>query len=98
MPITILKNASADALAGITSDSYPWYGGQGDLYVWGNFGGGVIYLEHTPDNGATWFLYDYSYIFEPTMIRFNLIHGTHIRIRLANNQQAASGIYARVFS
>lgn len=94
----IISNASAEPLAGITSETFPWYGGQGDLYVWGDFGGGVMYIEHSPDNGTTWFAYSLTYIFEPTMIRFNLTHGTHMRVVLKNNQQAASGIYARVFS
>ena len=43
-------NLTAD---GVTP-AHAWYGGRGNVTAWGNFGGGTLTLEMSPDMGTTW--------------------------------------------
>lgn len=42
------------------SASVPWRGGIGSVAAWGNFGGGTVSLQMSPDNGTTWINVDRS--------------------------------------
>ncbi|MGY4469361.1 hypothetical protein ACVWWK_005070 [Bradyrhizobium sp. LB9.1b] len=37
-----------------TTNPVPWSGGHGSIAVWGNFGGGTVTLQMSPDSGTTW--------------------------------------------
>lgn len=95
----IITDGAASALAGIVSDPFMWYGGEGMMYVWGNLGDGVLYIEHTPDkdNPNLWYFLEFTEIFEPTAVRFSLPHGVYCRIVLRNNQQAVTGLNVKVY-
>lgn len=42
------------------SPSVAWHGGRGSVVVWGNFGGGTVALQMSPDVGTTWINVDDS--------------------------------------
>jgi hypothetical protein len=43
-------NLTAD---GVTP-TYAWHGGRGSVVAWGDFGGGTLTLQMSPDMGTTW--------------------------------------------
>jgi hypothetical protein len=44
----------ANLTANGATDSISWYGGPSTVAAWGNFGGGTVTLQMSPDNGVTW--------------------------------------------
>ena len=93
----LLTNAGAASGVDITGDFKTWFGGPGDFVVWGNFGGGTIHLELTPNNGVNIICITGTQLNVNGVIRFNLNHGFRIRAVLEDTTSTSSGVFAEVF-
>jgi len=96
----LLNGASALAGVDIVGEWFTWYGGPGDLWVWGNLGGGNVYLEAALDITAPLLIcstIDFSLVSpsKSSVSKFNFNHGTRIRAVLKSTSSTSSGVYAR---
>lgn len=95
--IKLFTNVGDAAGDDITGEFQTWFGGPGDFIVYGNFGGGTIQLELTPNNGVITICITGTKLRHKGVVRFNLNHGFKIRAILRNTTSASSGIFAEVF-
>ena len=80
-----------------TGDFQTWFGGPGDFIVWkdkdtGDFGGGFVELQMTPNNGDNIICIDQLNV--TGVIKFNLNHGIKLRAVLADTTSPSSGVFA----
>lgn len=96
----LLENESAAATVDIVGNWQTHYGGQGDFWVWGNLGGGTVYLEAALEEDAPCGICGTEITgTSPTssgVAKFYLAASTRIRAVLKNSTSASSGVYARV--
>ena len=77
-----------------------WSGGPGDFVVWadkdtGDFGGGAVELQVTPNEGNNIICIDELTV--SGIVRFTLNNGFKIRAVLADTTDPSSGVFAEVF-
>ena len=93
----LLNNATSTIGGDIFGDWHTWFGGPGDFIAWGDFGGGNVSLELSPDNGTTVIKVCGCSLSETGLVRFNLNHGLKVRAILDSAVGTPSGVYAEVF-
>lgn len=94
--IVLLNNVGADAGVDITGEWFTWFGGPGDMWVWGDFGGGTIHLEAAlePDEFVTCVTGTEMNI--EGVVKFNFNHGTQIRAVLTDTTGTSSEVTVKV--
>ncbi len=95
--VKLFTDVGAAAGIDITGEFRTWFGGPGDFIVYGNFGGGTIQLELTPNDGGIVICITGTKLRNKGVVRFHLNHGFKIRAILRNTTSASSGIFAEVF-
>lgn len=76
--IQVFDGQSADG----NSTSLSWGGGIGTVAIKGNFGGGTVTMQFSPDNGVTWVNTDLAYDAE-IATNFRIYSKCNIRLNLA---------------
>jgi hypothetical protein len=96
----LLTNVGADLGVDIVGEWFTWDGGPGDLWVWGNLGGGVVVIQATIDESVPCEIcgtrVSNTSTTSSAVVRFDLNHGTRIRAILKNTILVSTGVYARV--
>lgn len=98
--IVLLNNAGADSGVDITGDWQTWEGGPGDLWVWGDLGGGTLELQAAILESAPLSVCGTQITAVTTtssaVAVFHFNHGTRIRAILTGTTSASSGVFAKV--
>jgi len=100
----LIENLSSDAGTDIIGDWKLHYGGEGDFWVWGNLGGGTVYLQATLDESlsplpiATICGCESSDASTTVanVSKFYLASETKIRAVLLNTTSSSSGVNVRI--
>jgi len=98
--LKLLANVGADTGVDVLGEFKFWSGGPGDFVVTfnngtGDFGGGVVELQLTPDDGAN--IICMTELDLVGVVRFTLNHGFKIRAILVDTTAPSSGITAEIF-
>lgn len=98
--VELLVNRGEDSGVDITGDWKAWDGGPGDIWVWGNLGGGQVDLHAAIDESAPVVVCGTtSSGTSPTsssVTKFNFKQSTKIRAVLTGSTSPSSGIYVKV--
>lgn len=94
--IVLLDNAGEATGVPITGDFHTWFGGPGDMWVWGDFGNGTVHLEAAlePDDFIT--CVTGTEMTLQGVVKFNFNHGTMIRAVLSGTTAPSSGVFVKV--
>jgi len=93
--VVLLDNAGEASGVDVVGDFETWHGGFGDLWVSGDFGGGMFRMEATLNDGfVTCVTGTQTSI--PGVTKFNFNHGTKIRGIVSDTASPSSGVNAKV--
>lgn len=95
--VKLLTNRGSASGVDIVGDFTTWFGGPGDFIVWGDFGGGTIELQLTPNDGGIVIPISGTQFTANGVARFSLNHGIKIRAVLTGTSSTSSGVFAEVF-
>lgn len=94
--LVLLDNAGAASGIDITGEWMTWDGGPGDMWVWGNLGGGTIHLEASISTDDFQVCVTGTQLTLTGVAKFNFNHGTRIRAVLDSTTAISSGVFVKV--